>query len=194
MSDDFFGDLGKSISRVTQGAVGRTNVLIESTKLSAQISASQKEIEKILQDIGAQICREASDGSYTPSEAVAALIDSVRSHESVIDGYRQSLARLKGQKVCPACGELIPPEVAFCPRCGAPTPLTSPEKPVELPDVEMSPEVKAVVDAARAEVAEKGARDDVIVEDAVEVEDAVDLDVFLAKVNSAEIKPDEKPE
>lgn len=37
MSDDFFGDLGKSISRVTQKAVGRTGELFETTKILSLI-------------------------------------------------------------------------------------------------------------------------------------------------------------
>ena len=58
MSDDFFGDLGKSISRVTQKAVGRTGELFETTKINAQISGEQREIEKLYAKIGARFfCR-----------------------------------------------------------------------------------------------------------------------------------------
>ena len=43
MADDFFGELGKSISRATQQAVDRTGDFFERTKITAQITGEQKE-------------------------------------------------------------------------------------------------------------------------------------------------------
>ena len=52
MADDFFSEIGKSLSRFTQQAVGKTGEVVEMTKYNAQISGEQKEVEKLYQKIG----------------------------------------------------------------------------------------------------------------------------------------------
>lgn len=120
MSDDFFGDLSKSISRATQSAVGKTNVLIESTKLSSQISGEQKEIDKLFRSIGEIVYAKSATGELVISEEVTGLVDEIRNHKSAIFAMKKNLAEVKGMKVCPQCREIISSDVAFCPKCGAP--------------------------------------------------------------------------
>ena len=45
MADDFFSEIGRSLSRFTQQAVGKTGEVVEMTKFNAQISSEQKEVE-----------------------------------------------------------------------------------------------------------------------------------------------------
>lgn len=126
MSDDFFGDLGKSISRVTQQAVNRTGDLFETTKINAQISGEKREIEKLYAKIGAIIYRKVSNGTMEADEDIAAIIDDIRAHAGQLASRRKALAGVKRMRVCPACGELIATDVAFCPKCGTPVVVNPP--------------------------------------------------------------------
>ncbi len=129
MSDDFFGDLGKSISRVTQKAVNRTGDLFETTKINAQISGERREIEKLYAKIGAIIYRKIANGTMEADEDIAQIVDDIRAHAGQLASRRRALAGVKRMRVCPACGELIASDVAFCPKCGTPVVVDSPVIP-----------------------------------------------------------------
>ena len=154
MSEDFFGDLGKSISKATQQAVDRTSTFFESTKISARISGEQKEIEKLYQNIGESVYRQVQAGKFAPASDIKAVIDEIKGHENQIDAFKQNLANVKGMKVCPNCKEVIPSDVAFCPKCGAPTPIAKEVKPAEA-EPEVHEEVKDAVEKAEAAVKEE---------------------------------------
>ena len=124
MSEDFFGDLGKSISRATQSAVGRTSTFFESTKISAMISSEQKEIDKMYQAVGETVVNNAGDtGIVELDETIMDLISEIRVCQGRIHELKKELAGVRGMKVCPACHELVPSEVAFCPQCGEAMPV-----------------------------------------------------------------------
>ena len=124
MSEDFFGDLGKSISRATQNAVGRTSTFFESTKISAMISSEQKDIDKMYQAVGETVVNNAGDtGIVELDETIMDLISEIRVCQGRIHELKKELAGVRGMKVCPACHELVPAEVAFCPQCGEAMPV-----------------------------------------------------------------------
>lgn len=127
MSDDFFSDLGKSITKATQSAVDLTNSLIESTKINAQIGGVNKEIEKLYQRIGEAVCLRFADDESPLGEEIISMIEEVRTHRGKILSLRETLAAVQGKKVCPVCTEIIAADVAFCPKCGAPTPVKEEE-------------------------------------------------------------------
>ena len=124
MSEDFFGDLGKSIFKTTQSAVDRTSNFFESTKINAQISTEQKEIEKLYCRIGEYVTRkyEAKDEIF-PDDELRSQIETVHARLGKMLELKQALAGAKGMKICTSCQELIAPQMAFCPNCGAPVPV-----------------------------------------------------------------------
>ena len=122
MSDDFFGDLGKSISRATARAVGRTGSLIESTKINAMITAETKSIERLHLELGELVYERCLEEKMTPDEEMQVIIDELKSHLEKILSYRVELAEVRGMRVCPSCGEIIDMDVLFCPKCGVATP------------------------------------------------------------------------
>lgn len=123
MSDDFFGDLGKSISKITQGAADRTNSFLEAAKINARIGGVNREIERLYERIGEAVCALNDAGEKSLGEDVLSLMEEVKARRETILSLRESLASVQGKKVCPACTEIIESDVAFCPRCGAPTPV-----------------------------------------------------------------------
>ena len=120
MADDFFGELGKSISRATQQAVDKTSVFIERTKITAQISGEQKEIDKLYQVIGEIVYRKVKTGEMNNDIDIAPIIHDIDTHSSQVTTYKRTLADVRNMKICENCGSVIAMDVAFCPKCGAP--------------------------------------------------------------------------
>lgn len=163
MSDDFFGDLGKSISQVTQQAANKTNIFFESQKISGQISAEQREIEKLYQQIGEEVYKHADACSHMGPK-IDADIATLKTRCQKLNDMKKNLASVKGLKVCPNCGETVELSSAFCPKCGTPVPnpeekkdASGEEAPASDAHAEdncetMHEEVKEAVDKAKQEV------------------------------------------
>ena len=52
-------------------------------------------------------------------EELEAVCQEITRRQTVITGYKEEYARLKGRKICPGCGESIDRSAAYCPKCGA---------------------------------------------------------------------------
>ena len=126
MAEDFFGELGKSISRATQQAVDKTSVFIERTKITAQISGEQKEIDKLYQRIGEIVYRKVKMGEMESDAEFAPIIHDIDAHTNQVTTYKRTLADVRKMKVCESCGSVIAMDVAFCPKCGAPAAVHNP--------------------------------------------------------------------
>ena len=118
MSEDFFGDLGRSITRTAQRAVGRTGSLIETTKINAQITAEQKELDYLYGILGEWAYDLIAKEKLTPDEAAKDLADDIEAHRGKLSQLRTELADLKGLQLCPFCGGEIEKNAQFCPKCG----------------------------------------------------------------------------
>lgn len=127
MAEDFFSTLGKSISKYTQKAVESTGTFVESTKISTQISGEKREIDQEYKKIGEIIYRRISKGEFEADEELKKLAEGIDVHRDKMNTLKEQLADVKGQQICPNCGELIPKDVAFCPKCGAPVEIKEEE-------------------------------------------------------------------
>ena len=123
MADDFFSEIGRSLSRFTQQAVGKTGEVVEMTKFNAQISSEQKEVEKLYQKIGELVYRGVKSGDIEVSDDLADIISTIDSRRAVIRNARKSLAEVQKKTLCPKCHEIVAADAAFCPRCGAAMPV-----------------------------------------------------------------------
>ncbi len=152
MADDFFGTLGKKISKATHSAASATSSLVESTKLNAQISGEHKTVENLYRQIGEAVAKKAEAGELQLGDEENAIVEEIRKHKDTILGIRKALASIKGQKICPSCGEQIPKEVAYCPKCGTETPVE--EEPIEEIMAEAVEDTDEAVPASFEEVKE----------------------------------------
>ena len=151
---NFFDALGKKLSQATHTAVDKTGVLVNSTRINAQIAGEQREMEKLYQKLGETVYLMARDGQIVPEGEIKRLVDKIKTRSQAVKAYRKDLAGVKGQKICPGCGAFIDSRVVFCPKCGAEIPAE--EQPAPKPG-----ERKAPVDTE------------------IEIEEAVSLDGFI---------------
>lgn len=122
MSDDFFSDIGRHISRYTKKAAEQTGTFFEATKISAQITGEENEVRKIYQKLGEEVFQRAVTGGVALTDSEKELVDSIGHHKEKIRVMRQQLADVKGMVVCPKCGAIIAGDSSFCPKCGAEVP------------------------------------------------------------------------
>ena len=179
MADEFFGTLGKKISKATHSAASATSSLVESTKLNAQISGEHKTVENLYRQIGEAVAKKAEAGELQLGDEENAIVEEIRKHKDTILGIRKALASIKGQKICPSCGEQIPKEVAYCPKCGTETPVE--EEPIEEIMAEAVEDTDEAVPASFEEVKED------LGEAAEEVKEAAAETAEEAKATFAEV-------
>ena len=128
MAEDFFGAIGKFFARAAVGAADKTSSMMEKSKINSQITGERKEIEKLCQQIGESVLERAAAGEIQLSERENLLMEEINVHQDRIREFRKVMAGLRNMKICPACESLIAIDVAFCPKCGAPTPVPEPEE------------------------------------------------------------------
>lgn len=127
MAGNFFGDLGKSVTKAVRKAADQTGSALESAKLNAKIGTARKEIDKLCRQIGEEVYSRIAEGEEPVGPEVMSCVEDIRAQKDRIRSLRESLAAVQGRKVCPACGDIIASDVAFCPRCGAPVPVMDEE-------------------------------------------------------------------
>ena len=134
MSDDFFNDLGKTITKAANDAVDKTTEFFEATKIRTQIAGEGKSIEKDYRDIGEIVYKLYMEGTPV-TDAVAKLCDDVKAHEDRINDLRRELANRKGLNLCPNCGEMVDKTAVFCPMCGSSMAQEEAKKDVQEDDI-----------------------------------------------------------
>lgn len=122
MSDDFFSDIGRHISRYTRKAAEQTGTFFEATKISAKITGEENEVRKIFQKLGEEVFRRAVSGGAALMDSEQELVGSIEDHKEKIRVMRKQLADVKGMVICPKCGAMIAGDSSFCPKCGAEVP------------------------------------------------------------------------
>lgn len=137
MAADFIDGLVKTISQTTKELGKATKELseraeqtIEAQKIRNRIAGEEKIIEKIKVDIGNWIYKKHADGEGLDSE-LSVLCQEIDQHYLKIREFRDSVANIKGQKVCPSCEREVDMSVSFCPYCGTPCPTPEPAENVE---------------------------------------------------------------
>ena len=143
MARDFFDGLGDSISRKTRDLGKMAGQIYETQKIRSKVSSEEHMIAKLKADIGNYIY-EKYQNSEEVEDALRGFCEEIQQHLEIIEGYRDSAAELKGQKICRSCGNSVDRSVSYCPYCGSPCPTPEPkEEPVAEPEGYAAPEESA---------------------------------------------------
>ena len=126
MARDFFDGLGDSISRKTRDLGKMAGQLYETQKIRSKVSSEEHMIAKLKADIGNYIYEKYQNGEEV-EDALRGFCEEIQQHLEIIEGYRDSAAELKGQKICRSCGNSVDRSVSYCPYCGSPCPTPEPE-------------------------------------------------------------------
>lgn len=118
MAKDFFDGLGESFAKTMREIGGKAESFYSEQKLKSRISTEEKQIQKIMEELGKILYRRYRDG--VPLEDMQKrLCEQIDQKMDRIAQYKEQIAGVKSKKVCPSCGAAVDAEMAFCPHCGA---------------------------------------------------------------------------
>lgn len=125
MAKDFFDSIGKSLAKTMREVGGRAENFYSEQKLKGNISGEEKQIQKIMEELGKIVYRRYCDGA--PLEDMQKrLCEQIDQRMERIAQFKEEIARVKSKKICSSCGTAVEEGMAFCPHCG--TACTTKEK------------------------------------------------------------------
>ena len=165
-SRSFFEGLGEALNKTAKVLSDRASSVYESSKIRSRISAEERNIEKMKNDIGTLIYSRYEAGEQFEGE-IGRFCEEIKEHMSKIRVLEQENANVHGRKICPYCHKEVPMDAAFCPSCGKECPPAeedlfeeaAPEAPEYDEEAVMTQPVE-VAGEEMAEVAESAFDDD----------------------------------
>ncbi|MDD5804035.1 MAG: zinc ribbon domain-containing protein [Clostridia bacterium] len=192
MARDFFDELSDTITRTTKDLGKKAGQLYETQKIKSKISSEEQMVRKLQADIGNVIFEKYKEGAEV-EEGLLGLCEEIQQHMDIIAGYQDMAARLKGQKICPACGKSVDRSVAFCPFCGSVCPTPEPEK-AEGDVVEDAPAEEEKADAETVQETEAVEAEENTAESVEEAGDVKETEHLEGTENEETVETPEKSE
>ena len=128
MAKDFFGNLGQALSKTAKELSGRAEDVYETQRLKNKISAEERQIDKIMADLG-KIVYQRYKEEVPVDDAQKALCEQIDQRMEQIEQLRTDINELKirTRRICPSCGKEVEKNAAFCKFCGAACPTQEEE-------------------------------------------------------------------
>lgn len=127
MGADFFDGLGETITRTAKEIGERAEQVYEAQKIRNKISAEERAVSGVMEEIGKIIYKRHCAGEALDGE-LSGFCEIIDSHILKIKEFKASAADKKGRKICPACEKAVDKSVSFCPYCGTPCPDSKPQE------------------------------------------------------------------
>lgn len=121
----FFNDFKRNASDAANKAAKKTNELAAVAKLNMNIKSCESKLGAVYGEIGRLFYTATRSGEDFSTE-ISNFVMEADKYTADISSLKKQLNDLRKVSVCPACGQEIPNDVFFCPKCGA-----KQEKPVE---------------------------------------------------------------
>lgn len=112
----FFDTIGDVLSNKGKEAADAAKKLAEIANLKTQIASGEAEVRKGYRNLG-----EAYYEAYKDAEVTCEFeeqIQAVRDAAKAVEELQKKVNALRGGMECSQCGEVIPDDSAFCPKCG----------------------------------------------------------------------------
>lgn len=129
MAKDFLGNLGQALSKTAKELSGRAEDAYETQRLKNKISAEERQIDKIMADLGKIVYRHYKE-EVPVDDAQKALCEQIDQRMEQIEQLRTDINDLKirTRRICPSCGKEVEKNAAFCKFCGAACPTQEDEE------------------------------------------------------------------
>lgn len=171
MGTEFFDELGETITKTAKGLGERAEMLYEAQKLRNKISSEDRMIDKTMADLGNILYKRYLKGEVLGAKEME-LCAQIDRHREEMWKYKDSLANMKGKKLCPACEKAVDKDAAFCSYCGAACPTPEPEEEADNDAVEVPEEAFEEESAPEQVVEETEAEESPVGESETEVPQA----------------------
>ena len=169
----------EAISMASEKVVKKSGGAVELRKLKMEQESLKKELNNCYAQIGRMVL-EKMEGADVPAE-MEMLVNQIEDCKEAIAEIEQTIARKRGQRVCPVCGARADKAAVFCQKCGTRLPDLFQEEEKE----EASPEPEET--AAEEESLETAASD---AEAEAAPETAEEMETEVASENESGEKAD----
>ena len=112
----FFEDLEKKINKAGQVVVDKASSIVDSSKLSYQVSSEEKALSELYRQLGFAYY---TNREQLPNAQTDSLCDSIRQKVELIASLRRQEAASRGKRHCPNCGSECDIYQPFCYVCHA---------------------------------------------------------------------------
>ena len=119
----FFDDLSKSIDKTGRTIASKASGIVDSTKLSHQISQEERAMDEVYRQIG--IAYFSLYGN-APAEQLAPMCDEIRRKMELLASLRHQELTASGKRLCQNCGCECDMYQPYCYSCSAPLPHVTP--------------------------------------------------------------------
>lgn len=112
----FYDDLSNKITKTSQSAVQKTKEYSDVSRLNAEISDLERQIETNYFQIGKLYFEKHAQN---PDPEYAAFVSMIQEGQKQIEQKQDQILVVKGLVKCPGCGNLVSKSSTFCNQCGA---------------------------------------------------------------------------
>ena len=109
-ANDFFGAVGNTISRAANKLGKKTDQFVTVQKIRSRQHNLEDQIEMDYRKMGEWIFQKYTEEEELP-EKLQEICRGIEKRTREIRECRERIAQVKGAKICPGCGELIPKEI-----------------------------------------------------------------------------------
>lgn len=113
---DIFNKAKESFAIAGKGFTQKASDVSGYAKVSMKIKEEEKQLEQSLRDLGNLLFNQYNQES---AQMFPQQTESIRQLYAALQADREELAYLKGNKICPNCGEELDGDVQRCTSCGA---------------------------------------------------------------------------
>lgn len=113
-----FNTVKGMVTKTAKDAAKVSGDAVEYTKLKFKLAELNDEISQKYALIGMTVYKSTL-GEETDADAIDEVCAQISELIAKKDEYKEALDRMSNKKTCSECGEKIPSDSSYCPKCGA---------------------------------------------------------------------------
>ena len=115
-----FNTVKGMVTKTAKDAAKVSGDAVEYTRLKFKIAEINDEINQKYTSIGMMVYKSTL-GEDTEADSIDEICAQITELIEKKEEYTEALGRMSNKKTCNACGEKIPADSAYCPKCGVKT-------------------------------------------------------------------------
>lgn len=109
--------IGKYLEVGASSVAVKSGTMIETTKLSMEISANEKAIRELYEKIGERVYRDYTENKISDKHLISKC-EEIDHYQKEINSIKKQILKVNDKKCCKKCGAEMDKRAMFCPKCG----------------------------------------------------------------------------
>lgn len=109
--------IGKYLENGASNVAVKSGTIIETTKLSMEISSDEKMIRDIYVKIGEKIYNDYKENKISDKNLISKC-EEINHLQKEINSIRKQILKINDKKACKKCGAEMERRATYCPKCG----------------------------------------------------------------------------